>query len=762
LALAYVLLANIVVRYFQTSDNLTSVWLPSGLALAALLIGGKKYWPGVFIGTFVANLVAGSSVLLSAAFALGNTLSPLLGAWLLTRAGRFDPSLRALRDYFRLILLAGFVSASVSATVGASALFWAGFKTQQTLPLTILHWWMGDAVGIILVAPLILVWRQRTVAWLKLGQVAELASLLILAFLAGQIIFLGWFHDIVGQYAKVFLIFIFITWGAVRFGPHCVTLIIGMALIQALVGVAHGVGYFAGEMAETSLVNLWLYFIALATIGISQAIAADERKLAEIALYESEERFRQLAENIPEAFLVRDITSNKMIYVSPGFETVWGMPVEHLYQNPRAFEAAIHPEDRGRIAEAFTSYRQQSNCFNEKYRIIRPDGMQRWVWTRAFPVRNERGEIYRMVGIVEDITSQKELEFSLKKSEETARLLIEHAPVGIALIDQSSHKLKRVNQALCNMLGYSAEELYALTVTDITYADDIDISLNNMKKLYEGKIPTLSFEKRYIRKDGETIWAKLLITAISDQNGKRSQGMAIIEDITSQREAHALHIAAMESQRDALVREVHHRIKNNLQGVVGLMRQYANEHAEVAELVNEITDKVSSVAVVHGLQSSHPTEEINLSEMINKIGNTSSTFQGQLCLTHINSMTEIPIYLNRNEAVPTALILNELLVNACKHGHEGTALSTISIDLSQEGNTTAIRIANNRTTRYREFDFEQGNGLGTGLSLIKSLLPRHGATLRFYHADSQIIAELQLVPPVILLANEPHFAAEPQ
>lgn len=104
--------------------------------------------------------MAGNTVLVSACIALGNMLEPLLGTWLLTRDSRFDPLLRRYRDFLRLLFLAGIASSGVSALNGVITLFTAGLLTQQMLPHSLLSWWMGDMLGIILTAPTILVWRR--------------------------------------------------------------------------------------------------------------------------------------------------------------------------------------------------------------------------------------------------------------------------------------------------------------------------------------------------------------------------------------------------------------------------------------------------------------------------------------------------------------------------------------------------------------------------------------------------------------------------
>jgi two-component system cell cycle sensor histidine kinase/response regulator CckA len=141
-----------------------------------------------------------------------------------------------------------------------------------------------------------------------------------------------------------------------------------------------------------------------------------ERKRAENALTESDQRFRQLAENIREVFWMTDPAKNKMIYISPGYEAIWERTCQSLYENPRGWIEAIHPEDRPRVLQAALTL-QTTGQYNEIYRILRPDGSIRWINDRAFPIHGEAGEVYRVVGTAEDITERRDLEEQFRQAQ---------------------------------------------------------------------------------------------------------------------------------------------------------------------------------------------------------------------------------------------------------------------------------------------------------------------------------------------------------
>jgi PAS domain S-box-containing protein len=141
------------------------------------------------------------------------------------------------------------------------------------------------------------------------------------------------------------------------------------------------------------------------------------------AARESEERFRQLAENIEDVFWMTNLDSSETIYVSPAYESLWGCSIQNIYDQPRSWLDIVHPQDRAQIEMLFE--RQDRTKYNVKeYRIVRPDGLVRWVLDRSFPVPNEAGQVYRVAGIIEDITERKQNEEALQRhTAELATLL---------------------------------------------------------------------------------------------------------------------------------------------------------------------------------------------------------------------------------------------------------------------------------------------------------------------------------------------------
>ncbi len=194
-----------------------------------------------------------------------------------------------------------------------------------------------------------------------------------------------------------------------------------------------------------------------------------ERSRAETALRASEERFRQLAEHIRDAFWIVDARQTQILYISPAYEEIWGESCQSLYEQPKRFLDTIHPEDRDRIIA--NQDRKRQGEYNEQYRIVRPDGGIRWVWSRAFPIRDEQGEVYRIAGVSEDITERKEAEEALTRAKEAAEGANRAKS---AFLANMSHEIRTPMNGVLGMAELLLDT--ALTPAQRQYAETVNTS----------------------------------------------------------------------------------------------------------------------------------------------------------------------------------------------------------------------------------------------------------------------------------------------
>jgi PAS domain S-box-containing protein len=216
---------------------------------------------------------------------------------------------------------------------------------------------------------------------------------------------------------------------------------------------------------------------------------------------------------------------------------------------------------------------------------------------------------------------------------------------------------------------------------------------------------------------------------------------AVIEDMTSHRLREARRIDAVRAQRDALIREVHHRIKNHLQGVAGLLRQHLAGKPLLQPLLEAATAQVLTIAAVHGLQGELAGRALDLRSMVSRIA------------ASISGIMHVPIVLGdtcadlegtcmaEEEAVPIAMVLNEILMNAVKHRARDGTDALIRVGAERGNDSVSIRISNQGFLPPR-FDLASGIQVGTGLGLAKSLLPQEGARLHIAEAGDLVVATL--------------------
>jgi PAS domain S-box-containing protein len=168
-----------------------------------------------------------------------------------------------------------------------------------------------------------------------------------------------------------------------------------------------------------------------------------ERQRSEQALRESEAQFRRLAENINEVLWIESHDTNKLIYVSPVFEQIWGRTCAGLYDDPNSFLDSVHQDDRERFIAHLA--KQRNGEFSETdYRINRPDGSIRWIRDRSFPIHNSDGKVYRSAGIGEDITARKGLEEQIRRHTEELEKLIEERNAQIVKLEQQRLEIEKL------------------------------------------------------------------------------------------------------------------------------------------------------------------------------------------------------------------------------------------------------------------------------------------------------------------------------
>lgn len=277
LFLVYFFTAELGLSLDAVNRFATLVWVPTGISLAALFLGGFRLWPGIAIAAFLVNYVTGASFVAALGIAVGNTLEALIGAYLLKRM-EIRSSLDRLRDVLLLIFWGAMISTMISATTGVSSLLLTGIISLSSYMATWVPWWVGDMLSNILVAPLLLIWsRSKRILPKRLG---ELILLLIILVFIGLIVFKGFFGIVIENSPVTYLVLPFLLWISLRFTQReSVTAVFILGAI-AIWGTSEGQGPFAQGAVSPSLFYLQGFMgITAVTSLILSAVVSERREI---------------------------------------------------------------------------------------------------------------------------------------------------------------------------------------------------------------------------------------------------------------------------------------------------------------------------------------------------------------------------------------------------------------------------------------------------------------------------------------------------
>lgn len=320
------------------------------------------------------------------------------------------------------------------------------------------------------------------------------------------------------------------------------------------------------------------------------------RKLTEQVLRESEERFRQLAEHVQEVFFISSPRGDQMFYVSPAYEAIWGRSCTSLYESPRSWTETIHPLDQAHVAEDLGRLDGPQGLSRE-FRIVRPDGEVRWVRNSAFPIANDQGVVYRIVGTAEDITQRRQAEQALREvnetleqrvlertralqaSEERYRTLVERMSEGLIQSDQED-RIVFANDRLCEFTGYTRDELFGQSVFEFLLPTPADSLLIRKRLSFERPV-TDQYEMQIRCKSGEQIWVQVGRSPLFNSTGAIAGAIMVYTDITERKQVEA----ALANERGLLAQRVAER-------TVDLSRANA-ELARAARLKDEFLASMS-------------------------------------------------------------------------------------------------------------------------------------------------------------------------
>ena len=606
-ALLSLLAAGLLPDRLHTPDFSPPLRLATGLALALLLLGGLRVAAGVLAGAWLAWFFAPTAPALALSETLAATLAATLGAWLLRHQAEFDVRCRSFGACRQLLAHACGVAAGAGALVAATGLLLSGHIGADAWLPQMLRWWMGSALGILLLTPLVLTGWAALDSRAIPERLPEGLLVFSLSFIAGQMIFSDWKNPFFSPVANAYWMFLFVTWAGVRLGMLGTVGLLCMIALQALLGTQGGMGFFANGIAASRDFGYWSYMMILSLVGMSLAAY-----LSELRGQEADLRIAAIAFECQEGLLITDT--------------------------------------QGVVLRANRSF-------------LRMSGHQ------AFEVLGK-----------------------------TSRLLCAHPE----------------------------------NAPDPRPPHD------------DGHLPHQDVQRRewHRRQSGEAYPAWVTITPVTNPEARITHYVLAITDITDLQRQAQQRQEMEQKHRDTLVQEVHHRIKNNLQGIIGLLRGFGNEYPQISTPITEVIGQVQSISVIHGLQGQARIDQVRLCELTHAVAaSIASLWQTPVSVDIPDAW--LPCRIHQAEAVPVALVLNELILNAVKHGGMEHADVRIVLRKGLDASTVQITISNPGQWPHAVM---AGHA---GLGLVAALMPRHGATLSMEQQQERAVARLEFQPPVI-------------
>jgi PAS domain S-box-containing protein len=344
-----------------------------------------------------------------------------------------------------------------------------------------------------------------------------------------------------------------------------------------------------------------------------------------------------------------------------------------------------------------------------------------------------------------DIERRRQAELRTAQTQASLERIIETAPMAIALLDAASLRVLQLNQmaasflrcTLTDAVGRPVDELFDRAAAGAPLRDDLEQAL-----------ATRSVTQREYRRPGsgdaaERIWDARYVPLQATDGAGAGQLLLVASDVTAQRVAEAARLREEIAQRDMLVKEVHHRIKNNLQGVAGLMQQIAERRPEVAAVIKEAVGQVQAIAQVYGLQvgASGP---LRIRSVLEAIAASVQRMFGHPISVEVRGAAPHRWALPEAESIPIALTVNELLTNAVKHGAGDAVRCTLEC-----GESAVTIVVANRGTLPPGFDLARVPGGVSGLGLVRALLPRRHAALSIGTVGDEVHSRIGLSPPVV-------------
>lgn len=430
-----------------------------------------------------------------------------------------------------------------------------------------------------------------------------------------------------------------------------------------------------------------------------------------------------------------------------GFIASWNRGAERLHGYTAAEAIGRHvslvypPEEQGPLDARRLGHLLETG-FHEFDAVARTkSGRLHPIHARLSLIRDANDVPVGVLSFAIDTTELAKARAELIDRERQLHTILDAIPLAVGHVDRDL-RFKYANKAYEEWTGVSSADLVGHPIETLGVVD-FDRLLPAIQTVLGGT-PTTSVVE--VTRAGGDVRSLIVqrIPDIGDGGGVRGY-FVVWTDVTDIKRAQAAHVEEERRLREALIAEVHHRVKNSLQGVIGLLRAQAGRNPDLAAALAPAISQVLSISVGFGLTSTRGERGVVLCDMVREIGRNLEQITGASIATEVDqTIVDGPIVLDRAHAVNLGLVVNELIFNAVKHGMAPPAGPRVVVALTRTAESATLCVSNRMGSTPFNLDFPAGRGLGTGLSLVRALLPPRGSRLSYATDAGQVTAVLDL------------------
>jgi len=470
---------------------------------------------------------------------------------------------------------------------------------------------------------------------------------------------------------------------------------------------------------------------------IASFVDVDERHRARETLQMQAERTRAILDSVLVGIVT--VSGHGIDWMNRSARRMFGGELADFVGEDISVVATAEPDHPLRLSRDYFDRLHEGQAETFECRLQARDGRQFWVVGNVV-VTGHPSAGPQLTFALLDIERRRQAEVSIAQAQASLQRVIETAPLAIALFDARSLRVLQLNQMASAFFHADTAAMQGRPLDECVSAQ----RAAQLRGWLEAAALTPEVLRREWRDDVDAaaprVWDTRVV-ALAATGSAAAQVLLVASDVTEQRAADQAQLQAAIAQRELLVREVHHRIKNNLQGVAGLLQQNASRHPELAVLLNEAVSQVQAIAQVYGLQVGGDGPLV-LPRVLETIAmSVQRTFGRTIAVTTLPGAAD-DLILPEAEAIPVALTLNELLTNAVKHSGGGA----VRCDVRASDTGAVLHIAN-AGRLPAGFSLQQVAGGVSGLGLVKALLPRRSATLSLAQAGDEVLATIELREP---------------